>query len=413
MNRRSVLTKAGMIAVLLAFVFVNGHLQVVNAQTAQQEEFCAFDLVSFPIMTWYGIRPEHLDLQHFQDLADAGFTINFSHFGDEATNLKALDIAQRAGVKLLISDSRIQPNKPVDTEAMRKIDEVVAAYKDHPALFGYHVRDEPNSSVFGYMAAIKERILSQDSGHLVYGNLFPDYANDEQLGTNTYVEHVDKWMKIFRPQILSYDHYPFTNHGFRDSYYQNMGIIRNAALNAAVPFWAFTMSCEIDPAYPRPNEAWTRLQLFSDLAYGAKGLQYFTYGLPNSGGEVFTIAILDKNGEKTYIYDIAKKVNADIHRLAPVLKTLQSIAVYHSDPVPHGAMGISTPFHVKKAEGAPLLIGYFKCPENKRYVLLVNKDYESAGDVKLTVSKKNRSTDGILQKGRPVSSGDQTRGQCS
>ena len=37
--------------------------------------------------------------------------------------------------------------------------------------------------------------------------------------------------------------------------------------------------------YPHPTLATLRLQMFSDLAYGAQGLQYFTYWTPvNSEG---------------------------------------------------------------------------------------------------------------------------------
>ena len=344
-----------------------------------------WESVSFPVMTWFGIREEHLDLRHMQDLAAAGFTINFSHFSNQELNLKALDLAQEAGVKLVIADSRIQPDKPVDDEALAKIDEVVAAYKNHPALFGYHVRDEPNAAIFANMAKIKERILSQDSYHLVYGNLFPNYANEKQLGTPTYEEHVDMWMKVFQPQVLSYDHYPFTNKGFREQYYENLGIIRDAALAAGVPFWAFTMSCEIDPAYPAPNEQWIRLQLYSDLAYGAEGLQYFTYGLPNSGGEKFTVAILDKDGEKTYLYDIAKKVNAEIHAIAPVYKTLHSMDVFHTAPLPNGAEALPSDFFLSEVSGGPMLIGYFQDSDQNDFLLLVNRDFEKTVGFSLSI----------------------------
>ena len=141
-------------------------------------------------MTWFGLRAEHFDLQHFQQMADAGFTINFSHVFDYETNRKALDIAQQVGVKLLIGDSRIQPNKPVDEEALKKIDAVVADYKNHPAFFGYHVRDEPGAKIFPYMAEIKKRIESLDPNHLVYANLLPDIVTLERLGAPTYVEYI-------------------------------------------------------------------------------------------------------------------------------------------------------------------------------------------------------------------------------
>ena len=343
---------------------------------------------TFPIMTWFGLRAEHFDAQHFQDLADAGFNVNFSHVFDYETNKKALDLAQQAGVKLLIGDSRIQPNEPVDADALKKIDAVVADYKDHPALFGYHVRDEPNAKILPYMGKINEHIKSLDPDHLIYGNLFPDYASPEQLGAPTYEEYVEKFIDIFQPKILSYDHYPFTNKGFRPTYYENMEKVRSAAIAHNIPFWAFTMTCAIDPAYPEPKESWIRLQVFTDLAYGAKGIQYFTYGLPHSDSEKFTIAILDDNGQKTYIYDIAKRLNKEIHALASTLLNLESIAVYHSAPLPQGTKGIPENFILKQASDYPVVFGYFKDPHNRKYLMLTSRDYEKDGDVNLTVDNR-------------------------
>ncbi|MCL5019721.1 MAG: beta-galactosidase [Patescibacteria group bacterium] len=362
------------------------HIQQVNAQTKSNEEK-ALESVSFPIMTWFGLRAEHFDLKHFQEMADAGFTINFSHVFDAATNKKALDIAQQAGIKLLIGDNRIDPDQPVDAAAKAKIEAMVAEFKDQPALFGYHVRDEPSSKIFENMGAIRKAILARDPNHLVYGNLYPIGVQPRRLGDSTYAEHVEHFMQIFQPKMLSYDHYPFGNRGFKPRYYENMEVIREMALKYKVPFWAFTMSCAIDPAYPEPKETWIRLQVFTDLAYGAKGIQYFTYGLPHSDGEKFTIAIVDDNGVKTYIYDIAKKINAEIHALAPVLKKLQSIAVYNTEPLPQGTRGIPSDFIIKKAEGNPAVIGYFTDPsKNQKYVMLTSRDFEKQGGLKLSLS---------------------------
>ena len=342
--------------------------------------------VSFPIMTWFGIPSEYLDIQHFQELADAGFTINFSHLGTEVLNLKALNLARQVGVKLVVNDNRINPNDKVSEAALKLVDNVVKSYKDHSALFGYHVRDEPSALIFNNLAAIKNRILSQDRNHLVYSNLFPDYAATGALGASSYQVHVDQFMLIFKPQILSYDHYPFARSGFRRTYYQNMEVIRAAAIANSVPFWAFTMSTAIDPAYPEPQEAWIRLQVFTDLAYGARGIQYFTYGLPRSNTENFTIAILDDNGNTTYLYDIAKRVNTEIHALAPTLKRLSSTGVYHAEPLKAGTRGLPDDFLVKSVTGLEVVIGHFKDLQDVNYLMIVSREYENGGNATLAVS---------------------------
>jgi hypothetical protein len=41
----------------------------------RQTEMPILESMQLPIMTWYGLTPDQLDLAHFKELADAGFTI--------------------------------------------------------------------------------------------------------------------------------------------------------------------------------------------------------------------------------------------------------------------------------------------------------------------------------------------------
>ena len=73
----------------------------------------------FPVMTWYGLTAQQLDIAHFKELADAGFTVNFSNLGSYELNKKALNLAEKVGIKLIIGDKRIQPGKSVDAAAIK------------------------------------------------------------------------------------------------------------------------------------------------------------------------------------------------------------------------------------------------------------------------------------------------------
>ena len=55
-------------------------------------------------------------------------------------------------------------------------------------------------------------------------------------------------MEICKPKVLSFDNYGFhvgvANRGkIRADYFDNVSIIRNAALKANVPFWHFVQDC--------------------------------------------------------------------------------------------------------------------------------------------------------------------------
>ena len=84
--------------------------------------------------------------------------------------------------------------------------------------------------------------------------------------------------------MVSFDHYPVISDGkgpasLRGEWYENLEIVSAAARKAGKPMWAFALSVP-HSSYPAPTPAHLRLQVFSNLAYGAQVIQYFTYWTP-------------------------------------------------------------------------------------------------------------------------------------
>lgn len=86
------------------------------------------------------------------------------------------------------------------------------------------------------------------------GSIFPDaesmekdYANEQQLGTKTYQEHVDLFINEVPVQLLSFDHYPVIGDSLRPEWYQNLEIFSEAARKANKPFWAFALAVAHGP----------------------------------------------------------------------------------------------------------------------------------------------------------------------
>ena len=330
-----------------------------------------------PILAWHGPDFIHSTEPVFRDMQRCGFTINFSSYGKREKNIKALELALKTGVKLLISDSRISVSKILqDSTALAALDSVVIDYIAHPALFGYYIVDEPNAKDFAALAKIVEHLREKDPIHIPYINLFPNYATPVQLGVQTYSEYVEKFMETVHPPILSFDHYPITDEGLREYYFENLKIIRAAALKYKVPFWGFALSVAHGP-YPKPHQGHIRFQLYCNLAYGAKGLQYFTYATPRSSRWDFHEAILDTSGNKTTIYRDAQFINNEIHKLAPVLNNLRSIGVYHTTPLPPGCDVLPPGLAVEFVEEGEVVIGLFRDSKEHTYVMVVNRDYLS------------------------------------
>jgi hypothetical protein len=330
---------------------------------------------TLPIMTWLGPGKDMLTPDIFKKIAEAGFSINMSFLGDKAANLKALDLARDAGLTLMIHDDRVAKLVEDASLPLDPLDQVVADYKSHPALFGYYILDEPNASKFGRLGEIVRHLAAKDPRHPAYINLFPTYANAQQLGTETYEQHVAAYLAAVKPAFISYDHYPITDKGLRADYYRNLEIIRSAALDGHIPFWAFTLSVP-HAVYLPPTAARLRLQLFSDLAYGARGLQYFTYATPTGNDFDWKPALIDAQGNPTPSYELARQVNAEIRAVETLLLRWVSKGVYHSEPLPEGTHPLPSDAPIRSFKNAPAVIGLFKDGADA-YVMIVHRDYEN------------------------------------
>src|ERR1700742_2339902 len=91
----------------------------------------------FPIMAWDGVPndPAVLKKMHECGLTVAGFVPP-----------AALDACQAAGLKAIVSDQRVSGYdwQKVDAkEARKRVAELIHEVRNHPAVYGYYLRDEP------------------------------------------------------------------------------------------------------------------------------------------------------------------------------------------------------------------------------------------------------------------------------
>jgi len=336
-----------------------------------------------PVLAWYGPGYTQSNLNAFLQLRAAGFTHSFSGGTDRTRNLADLDLAKEAGLKLLLADWRIEAFLTGQDSTFIKIDEVVRDYGRHPAFWGYFLLDEPNANDFERLSVLKKHLAEKDPAHPAYINILPTYAAQAKRATFTYREYIDRYMQIVQPSLLSFEHYPIIEYGMRDDYYANLEIIRSNAASRRIPFWSIALSVAYDP-YPKPEHSHLRMQLYSSLAYGAKGLQYFSFNVPRSKEFRFGQALLDSTGKATPLYKDATLINQEIRKLSATLSRLTSTGVYHNSPVPTGSAPLNQRLPIAKIEGGPFLAGFFVDSKRQKYVLLVNKNYNFGAEPHIT-----------------------------
>lgn len=300
-----------------------------------------------PVLGWHGIPPAFTSAERYKEMADAGFTIDLPWdlcfnasviAGDPAKYFKALDAAQTNHMKIFVGagvlDNFSQENK----------NKLMA----HPALAGYALADEPSTEEqFIQLGDWVRRVQAIDNTHPCYINLGGNYGYAPNQLPLVYIndsagynKSVRNFMQKIPVPMISFDHYPIyldemsKQRKIRVEFYQNLEFISSETKKAGKPFWAFANCMEhlSDKQYPVPTINDLRLQVFSNLAYGAQCIQYFTYWNTNFG----KMAPIDQNGVKTDTYYIAQTMNKEIKNLSKVFLNAKMVWVKHTGEIPWG-----------------------------------------------------------------------------
>jgi len=291
-----------------------------------------------------------------------------------------LDAVAAAGLQCIVSDSETHVSDEVaamdEAEIERRVSNLVSRVGNHPAVFGFYLRDEPGANAFPGLGRWTAAFRKASPEKHAYINLFPNYASAAQMNVPTYEEYVESFVTTVQPAFISYDHYALMTGGsLRDGYFKNLEIVRTAALKHGLPFWNIVLSnAHFD--YAEPSPAGFRFQLYTTLAYGARGISYFTYFTPNVGN--YRLGPIDQFGNKTPTWDMLRNVNLQLHRLGPVYITLKSVNVFHHPNVPEGGSGMDSSRFVSSLSGGDLLVGEFEDTGANPFVMVVNKSLQSS-----------------------------------
>lgn len=284
----------------------------------------------FPIIAWYSIPDSALNLERFLEAKEAGITLSLFEYSNVDNVQKALDLAEEVGMKILIAC----PELYTQTES------VVKLFKNHPANGGYFIKDEPKESLFQNLSKLVKEVESIDDTRFCYINLLASNAHKMFNANISYEGLVQKFINEIPIKILSFDHYPVLGNYISFDWYQNLEIIRDASIKAEIPFWAFALT-SAHWGYPIPTLNHLRLQVYSNLAYGAKGIQYFTYWIPKN--TIYNSAPINRKGYKTNEYHLLKEINNEIKYISYIFQTSTVKNVGHYGEVPIGAKVYSNP----------------------------------------------------------------------
>ena len=320
----------------------------------------------FPIMAWFSLLGDQVAPDRYREMAEAGFNLSFSHFSSAEQVAEALDACRGSGVKILITCAEMASDP----------EETVRRFRRERDNAGYFLRDEPICDAFPELAEWARRIRSADDSRMLYLNLLPNYVHPRDLHADSYADYVRRFIEEVGLGLVSFDNYPVTFDGLRPEFYANLEDIAAESRRAGVPFWAFALATAHDP-YPAATRASLRLQVFSNLAYGAQGIQYFTYTSPGTEVWNFHNAPIDHEGLRTEVYDLLREINGCIHALEDVFLGARTLWVGHTgSTIPKGTRPLGQlPPQIRRveADGQGVLVSMLQ-NGGKRYLMIVNRD---------------------------------------
>ena len=351
---------------------------------------------TIPVMSWGGIAQSEVSVASYKKLKDVGVNIDIAFFANADAIASALDAAGKAGIKLMISSPELksEPEKTANR------------FKNHPALEGYFLSDEPFKAQFQELVDWQKRLKSADGKHYCFVNLLPDInSNRSKFGTKDYKEYIDTFDQLFPAPYLSFDFYPVVDGGLHPRWFENLEFFANKYRTEGRPFWAFALTTSYlaysdDAVQPSMNDFYQlyttykpektfvhdiptlsslRLQIYADLAYGAQGIEYWSFrgfGSP-----------LDAQGKRTVVFDRLQKVSNEIQQLSGVFLGAKVVSVAHTGAnIPNETKRLSelpAPIKLLETVGEGAVVSVLENGKNT-FVVIVNRDFKNP--MKLIIS---------------------------
>ncbi len=295
-------------------------------------------LISIPVWREQWATPEYMKL-----LQDAGVDFVVTVSGVQtttfATSDKLIEAARavwpegEVGIRVMVHNTQMGDRWLSMNET--QIEKLMKKYIGNDAVAGYHIWDEPfNPSDY---TGLEKIIKGLDPDKIADVNFLPGMV----YGTYTeYEGRIDDYAKLLgdKASFLSFDNYPFAD-GYVDetALFGNFNAFRKASLANDVPT-AFYLQAVGSTTYgyqQQPGEGQLYYHTGAALAYGFKWIKYWSWYVPDYGDPAatyndYTDAIMGKDGKPTEMYEVAKKMHAEVHAIGPTLVNLAPTEVYHT-----------------------------------------------------------------------------------
>ena len=361
-----------------------GRIEGRAAATAKLEAgslapFMLFGWVSPPVQSSTGAR--------VAEYAGAGLALMLPAWLDSglvSDNLARLDFAAANHLSCLIWDQRFErfmTLDPLSPAGGARLDSITSDYAHRPGFAGYYLGDEPPASEFPLLASLHAALRARDPAHPAWNDLPPGGATS----FDAWPAYVHAYLDATHARVLCYNEYDFLTTGDRGLFVRHLATASAIAREYGIPFWTIVQLIQ-HGSYRALTEGELRWQVAHALAYGARGVGYFTYWTPDPDPTYnWQVGIIDGSGQRTPWYAFLAALNPRVAATGRALADLTWLATVHSGSVPQGATAFTPDGWIAGVEGRAAL-GEFTNALGARFLLVANSDSAAVQHLALTLA---------------------------
>ena len=257
----------------------------------------------------------------YKMLADAGiqYVYNEQEWSGVLLN-RIMDCCERYGIKSIIG-------LPLNNKEGAM--ELVRQTMNHPACWGYNLKDEPAIEEIDYLADLRDSIKNEAPSNIHFTvNLLPNYnftwEGFENIELDTYSSYVQDAVAFIQPDTLSFDYYPMRGNMVIEDrifvyYLKNLIELKEQCEQANVTPLSIVQSASWS-GMKLPTDKELEFLVNMNLVSGMKGITYYLYWshIDYETGETTIDGMVSYEGEPNPVYYSVQRINEGLGKMKGV-----------------------------------------------------------------------------------------------
>lgn len=343
-----------------------------------------------------------------ENCAAAGFNLLEMGWADHDQAWEAVHLCEEVGVDLLFQDFSVfggmQENHLHDERDPQIVKKLTDALRNWKRVLGFYVWDEPYvHDQLEISRDLCDQFQAAAPDKLPFTVAIPSYNTLYRWDNNEFETYLHDYCKTIDPPMLSLDFYPVGLPHYTDEkqlddslMWCDLGVMRKLGRQYNMPLWFYYQGVNLYK-YHRFTFPMIRMMMYSALLYGVKGLQQFTA----------VGSVINEDGERDIFFEEQKQIHSEMRMLGNTLMALESDKLFHSADLLPGCSymdGLADDIAESElfAEALPNRVsaGELVDAYGNRYVLIVNRDFETAKTLSLPLKKQVRLYEVSRETGR-------------